>query len=83
VAQLAAALDTTPAAVALAWVRDRPGISSVVIGPRTIAQLTQNLAGFQLELPAEMRLRLDAISGPAPAPVTGSAARPWFNCDPR
>lgn len=71
VGKVAAELDTTPAAVALAWVRSRPGVTSVIIGPRTVEQLAQNLTGFELELPAELASRLDEASGPAPAPVTG------------
>jgi aryl-alcohol dehydrogenase-like predicted oxidoreductase len=77
VAKLAAELGTTPAAVALAWVRARPGITSVIIGPRTVEQLEQNLAGFELTLPAELSARLDDISGPAPTPVTGLTSLPW------
>ncbi|GLW56099.1 aldo/keto reductase [Kitasatospora phosalacinea] len=64
VVELAAELGTTPAAVALAWVRDRPGVASVLIGPRTVGQLAENLAGFALELPPEAVARLDGVSRP-------------------
>ncbi|MFI9330325.1 aldo/keto reductase [Kitasatospora sp. NPDC052868] len=62
VAGIAAALDSTPTAVALAWVRQRPGVTSVVIGPRTLGQLAGNLAGFALDLPSNAIARLDEIS---------------------
>ncbi|MFH8620817.1 aldo/keto reductase [Streptomyces vietnamensis] len=62
VAEVAAGLGAAPAAVALAWVRERAGVASVVIGPRTLAQLTENLAGFTLDLPADARALLDAAS---------------------
>ena len=62
VGKVAAALDTTPTAVALAWVRSRPGVTSVIIGPRTVDQLEENLAGFRLDLPDELAGRLDDIS---------------------
>jgi aryl-alcohol dehydrogenase-like predicted oxidoreductase len=78
VAKAAAELNTTPAAVALAWTRSRPGITAVIIGPRTPAQYEQNLAGFALELPAAWTARLDAISGPPPRPITGTAGRGWL-----
>src|ERR1700754_3443037 len=74
VEKVAAAMGSTPAAVALAWVAGRPGVSSVVIGPRTMAQYEQNLAGFALELPAEMVARLEDASGPAPRALTGMPA---------
>ena len=32
-------LGTTPLAVALAWVRDRPGVAAAVVGARDAAQL--------------------------------------------
>jgi aryl-alcohol dehydrogenase-like predicted oxidoreductase len=74
---IAKELGTSPAAVALAWIRDRPGVGAVVIGPRTVAQYEQSLAGFTLALPAEIVARLDDVSGPAPAPVTGLTSLPW------
>ncbi|MFC8720173.1 aldo/keto reductase [Kitasatospora sp. NPDC057198] len=64
VVELAAELGATPTAVALAWVRERPGVASVLIGPRTTGQLAGNLAGFTLELPPEAVTRLDEVSGP-------------------
>jgi aryl-alcohol dehydrogenase-like predicted oxidoreductase len=78
VAEAARSLDTSSAAVALAWVRERAGITSVLIGPRTLAQYEENLAGFGLCLPEEWVARLDQVSGPAPLPVTGSTPRPWL-----
>ena len=41
-------------AVALAWVHDRPAVTSVILGARTTEQLTANLAAGGLHLtPAE------------------------------
>ncbi|GAB3601680.1 aldo/keto reductase [Microbacterium tumbae] len=57
--------DATAAQVALAWLKGRPGISSLVIGARTPEQLVSNLAAAQLELDASERERLDSISAPA------------------
>jgi aryl-alcohol dehydrogenase-like predicted oxidoreductase len=74
VAKVATELDATPAAVAIAWVRGRPGVTSVIVGPRTHEQLQQYLAGMELELPGELRSRLDEVSGPPPGPVTGQSA---------
>jgi aryl-alcohol dehydrogenase-like predicted oxidoreductase len=74
VVQVAAELGTTPAAVALAWVRDRPGITSVIVGPRSLDQLHHSLTGLELTLPGEAIERLDDASGPAPLAVTGHTA---------
>jgi aryl-alcohol dehydrogenase-like predicted oxidoreductase len=55
------------AAVALAWVHDRPAVSSVILGARTTEQLTANLAAVGLHLTPEETAWLDAPSDPAPA----------------
>lgn len=55
-------LGTSPLAVALAWVRDRPGVSSVVVGPRDIGQLTGILAAEEVVLPAAITAALDDVS---------------------
>jgi aryl-alcohol dehydrogenase-like predicted oxidoreductase len=50
------------AAVALAWLRDRPAVTSVILGVRDRAQLEDNLVAAELKLPAELAARLDAVS---------------------
>lgn len=55
-------LGTSPLAVALAWVRDRPGVASAVVGGRDAAQLAGILAAESLELPAAIRAALDDVS---------------------
>ncbi|MBN9108390.1 MAG: aldo/keto reductase [Pseudonocardia sp.] len=57
-------LGTSPLAVALAWVRDRPGVASAVVGARDGAQLAASLATEKVELPAEIRAALDDVSIP-------------------
>ena len=49
-------------AVALAWVRDRPGVSSALVGARTSEQLLGALAAEELTLPAQIRRALDDVS---------------------
>jgi len=58
-------LDATPTAVALAWVLSRRGVTSVIIGPRSQAQLEENLPGFDLDLPQEAISALNDASRPA------------------
>ena len=57
-------LDRTPAEVALAWLRDRDGLASALVGPRTPVQLRQLLAADDLELPRELATALDDVSAP-------------------
>ncbi|MBN9611429.1 MAG: aldo/keto reductase [Actinobacteria bacterium 69-20] len=64
VATAADGLGTSPLAVACAWVRDRPGVASAIIGARDAAQLLGGLAAEDVTLPAEIRRALDDVSGP-------------------
>ncbi|GII53769.1 aldo/keto reductase [Planotetraspora thailandica] len=63
VVKTAAGLGVTPATVALSWVSRRPGVTSVIIGPRTVDQLHANLAGLAYDLPDAVLDHLDQISG--------------------
>jgi aryl-alcohol dehydrogenase-like predicted oxidoreductase len=53
--------------VALAWLVDRPAVSSVILGARTLEQLADNLGAADLHLGQEETARLDAISDPGAA----------------
>jgi aryl-alcohol dehydrogenase-like predicted oxidoreductase len=64
VKRVAAALGTTPAAVALAWVQARPGVASTIIGARRLDQLDANVAALDLRLSPEHVQALDAVSAP-------------------
>ena len=57
-------LGVSPVAVALAWVRDRPGVVAPVVGARTATQLQASLAAEAVVLPAEIRGALDDVSAP-------------------
>jgi len=65
VATAAEGLATSPIAVALAWVRDQPGVTAPILGARTLGQLTAALASESLDLPVEIRRALDDVSAPA------------------
>jgi aryl-alcohol dehydrogenase-like predicted oxidoreductase len=58
-------LGTSPLAVALAWVRDRPGVAAAVVGARDAAQLAASMATESVTLPAEIRSALDDVSATA------------------
>jgi aryl-alcohol dehydrogenase-like predicted oxidoreductase len=55
-------LGCSPVEVALSWVRDRPGVSSILLGARTAAQLRSALTSEDVDLPAEIRTALDEVS---------------------
>jgi len=65
VATAADGLGTSPLAVALAWVRDRPAVTAPILGARTVGQLAGSLAADGVTLPAEIRSALDDVSAPA------------------
>lgn len=54
-------LGRAPAEVALAWVLANPGVTSPIVGPRTLGQLEESLAAASHPLPAEAAAKLDAI----------------------
>jgi aryl-alcohol dehydrogenase-like predicted oxidoreductase len=57
-------LECSPTEVALAWVRDAPGVTAPIVGARTAAQLRGSLAADALTLPLEIRSALDDVSAP-------------------
>jgi aryl-alcohol dehydrogenase-like predicted oxidoreductase len=54
------------AEVALAWVTDRPAVTSTILGARTMQQLDTNLRAAGLHLTAAETAALDAASDPHP-----------------
>ncbi|WP_298178052.1 aldo/keto reductase [Saccharomonospora sp.] len=55
-------LGTSPLSVALAWVRDRPGVVAPIVGARDKSQLAGSLASESLTLPSAIRAALDDVS---------------------
>ncbi|MFE0426982.1 aldo/keto reductase [Streptomyces sp. NPDC058953] len=64
VAIAADGLATTPLQVALAWVRDRPGVVAPIVGARNAQQLMAALSVEALTLPDEICQALDDVSAP-------------------
>jgi aryl-alcohol dehydrogenase-like predicted oxidoreductase len=65
VARAADGLQWSPLEVALAWVRDRPGVVAPIVGARTAAQLRGSLTVEECELPPEIAAALDDVSAEA------------------
>ena len=64
--------------VALAWVADRPAVTSVILGARTVAQLDDNLGAAGLHLSDKETELLTDASDPAGRrlPLRGARHRP-------
>jgi aryl-alcohol dehydrogenase-like predicted oxidoreductase len=67
VQSVALARGASMAQVALAWLVDRPLVSSVILGARTLEQLQDNLGAAGLHLSPEETAQLDRASDPAAA----------------
>jgi aryl-alcohol dehydrogenase-like predicted oxidoreductase len=81
VQRIAEARGAAMAEVALAWVTDRPAVTSTILGARTVDQLDTNLKAAGLHLTADEAAELDAASDPRPAdypygaPAVGQRSR--------
>jgi Predicted oxidoreductases (related to aryl-alcohol dehydrogenases) len=58
----ATGLGISPAVAALVWVRDRPGVASVIAGARTSGQVAHLLRSESIELPSPITRALDDVS---------------------
>jgi aryl-alcohol dehydrogenase-like predicted oxidoreductase len=72
---LAQSKDCTMVQLALAWVTQRPGVTSPIIGPRTMDQLEEYLGAGSVTLDAADRERIDALVPP------GEMASPFYQAD--
>jgi aryl-alcohol dehydrogenase-like predicted oxidoreductase len=73
VAALARAAGYEPAQFATAWVKDQPGVTAPIIGPRTVAQIKNMLPVLEMSLSQELREQCDLLS------VPGSVTASFFN----
>ncbi len=68
--EIAKAQDASIAQIALAWVRQQPGITSTIIGAKNQKQLQENIASTEVELTADELAEIDAVS-PLPMQYPG------------
>jgi aryl-alcohol dehydrogenase-like predicted oxidoreductase len=59
--KLCAEIGSKPANVAVAWLLGRPGVTSPIVGPRTLDQLEDALVAEKLKLSSDVVNELDAI----------------------
>ena len=62
VVALSAEIGVSSTQMAIAWVSAQPGVTSVIIGPRTFEQYEQNITGFDVTLDDEVLDRLNQLS---------------------
>ena len=72
---LAAAKNCTLSQLVLAWCVQQPGITSPIIGPRTMDQLVDNLGALEVEVTASDRQRIDELVPP------GRMVSPFYEAD--
>ena len=65
VEQAAGEIGATASAVSIAWCLTRRGVTSVIIGPRTLQQQEECLEGYELELSEMLVKGLSDASRPA------------------
>jgi len=63
--EVAHEVGASSAAVALAWILGRPGITSTLLGARRLDQLQANLAALDVTLTDTQRATLDEVSTPS------------------
>jgi aryl-alcohol dehydrogenase-like predicted oxidoreductase len=57
----------TPAQLAMLWVKDQPGVTAPIIGPRTMNHLEQMLPLLEMSFPDEDGLLFDELNPPGSA----------------
>ena len=69
--------DRAPAQVALAWLLSRPGVSSILLGARTVEQLEGNLDAARLDLTDNDLRDLTTVSTPSLPDYPYGFVRDW------
>ncbi|WP_343766403.1 aldo/keto reductase [Gangjinia marincola] len=63
--EVAKEIEQPMASVALNWVANRPGISSVIVGATKMHQLEENLASLDFDIPHDLKQKLKDASKPS------------------
>jgi aryl-alcohol dehydrogenase-like predicted oxidoreductase len=76
--RLARAHGIDAAQLAILWVKDQPGVTAPIIGPRTVAQLENLLPVLEMSLSEELRAACDALVPPGSAAANFHNTAPWM-----
>lgn len=61
-ATAASGLGYPPSVLATAWVRDRPGVTSAIVGPKTVEQMREYIASEDIRVPQAISEAFDDIT---------------------
>lgn len=70
--------DTSPAQLAILWVKDQPGITAPLIGPKTVDQLNHLLTVTEMKLSDSLRTACDELVAPGSAAANFHNSAPWM-----
>ena len=77
--ELAHKLGISPLKLAILWVKDQPGVTAPLIGPRTLKQLTDDyLPVAEMSLSDEARAACDAMVPPGSVVANFHNSAPWM-----
>jgi len=78
VAKLAGEHGLTAGQLALLWLKDQPGVTAPIVGPRTLAQLEEMLAVADRRADETLRAPLDALNPPGTAAANFHNTSGWL-----
>lgn len=76
--ELAREAGYDPAQLAILWVKDQPGITAPIIGPKSVGQLEHLLPVLDMRLPEDLRAACDALVPPGSAVANFHNSAPWM-----
>jgi aryl-alcohol dehydrogenase-like predicted oxidoreductase len=77
-AAMAQEAGMSPAQLGLLWVKEQPGVTAPLYGPRTVAQLAHALPILEMHLSDDLRAACDAINPPGSAVANFHNSAPWM-----
>jgi aryl-alcohol dehydrogenase-like predicted oxidoreductase len=78
VVEMAADRGVTASQLALTWVKDQPGITAPIFGPRTLAHLEEALPVLELQFPESDRVAFDSLVHPGNAVADFHNTNAWM-----
>lgn len=76
--KLAQSVGISAAQLAVLWVKDQPGVTAPLIGPRTLQQLEHFLPVLEMSLDETVREACDALVPPGSAAANFHNSAPWM-----
>ena len=77
--ELARRAGSRTSQLALLWVKDQPGVTAPIVGPRTLAQLDDALGVLDRSLDDDARAACDALVHPGNAVVDFHNTAGWMH----